>query len=59
MNNIVAVRRCKKYDFQEVYRHISDIYHTCDGPDLKNKKVLLKPNILLDDMPAKCNCDAS
>jgi uncharacterized protein (DUF362 family)/Pyruvate/2-oxoacid:ferredoxin oxidoreductase delta subunit len=54
MNNIVAVRRCKEYDFQEVYRHISDIYQTCKGPELKNKKVLLKPNVLSDDLPEKC-----
>jgi uncharacterized protein (DUF362 family)/Pyruvate/2-oxoacid:ferredoxin oxidoreductase delta subunit len=54
MNNIVAVRSCKEYDFQEVYRHISDIYQTCKGPELKNRKVLLKPNILSDDLPEKC-----
>jgi uncharacterized protein (DUF362 family)/Pyruvate/2-oxoacid:ferredoxin oxidoreductase delta subunit len=54
MNNIVAVRKCKDYDFQEVYKHISDIYRTCKGPELKNKKVLLKPNILSDSAPEKC-----
>lgn len=54
MNNIVAVRKCKNYDFQEVYRHVSDIYQKCDGPDPKNKKILLKPNILSDDRPEKC-----
>jgi uncharacterized protein (DUF362 family)/Pyruvate/2-oxoacid:ferredoxin oxidoreductase delta subunit len=54
MNNIVTVRRCKDYDFQEVYRLVSDIYLTCKGPELKNKKVLIKPNILSDDLPEKC-----
>jgi uncharacterized protein (DUF362 family)/Pyruvate/2-oxoacid:ferredoxin oxidoreductase delta subunit len=54
MNNIVAVRRCKEYDFQEIYRIISDIYQTCKGPELNNKKVLIKPNVLSDDLPEKC-----
>jgi uncharacterized protein (DUF362 family) len=54
MNNIVAVRRCKEYNLEEVYNHISDIYKTCNGPELKNKKVLVKPNILTDDIPEKC-----
>jgi len=54
MNGIVAVRKCIEYDFQEVFDHISDIYKTCNGPDLKNKKVLVKPNILSDSLPEKC-----
>jgi len=54
MNNIVATRKCREYDFNEVYHHISDIYRACKGPELKNKKVLLKPNILSDSSPDKC-----
>jgi uncharacterized protein (DUF362 family)/Pyruvate/2-oxoacid:ferredoxin oxidoreductase delta subunit len=54
MNGIVAVRRCNEYDLEEVYDHITDIYKTCLGTELKNKKVLIKPNILLDDVPEKC-----
>lgn len=54
MNNIVAVRKCREYDYQEVYHHISEIYKVCQGPELKNKKVLLKPNILSDSSPDKC-----
>jgi len=54
MNNRVAVRQCREYDFQEVYNKISDIYRTCGGPDVKNKKVLVKPNILTDSDPIKC-----
>jgi len=54
MNNIVTVRSCKEYDFQKVYQLISDIYQTCKGPELKNKKVLIKPNVLSDDLPEKC-----
>ena len=54
MNEIVAVRKCKEYEFQEVYNNISEIYQSCRGPELKNKRVLLKPNILSDDLPGKC-----
>ena len=54
MNTKVAVRKCNEYDVQEIYSLISDIYKTCEGPDVKNKKVLLKPNILIDCDPSKC-----
>ncbi len=54
MNNTVAVKQCTKYDINEVFNNISDIYKICNGPDLTNKKVLLKPNILSDADPGKC-----
>jgi uncharacterized protein (DUF362 family)/Pyruvate/2-oxoacid:ferredoxin oxidoreductase delta subunit len=54
MNNKIAVRKCTVYDLQEIYDIISEIYNKTDGPDVKGKKVLLKPNILTDDDPAKC-----
>jgi uncharacterized protein (DUF362 family)/Pyruvate/2-oxoacid:ferredoxin oxidoreductase delta subunit len=54
MNNKVAVRRCPEYDIHEVYDLISEIYRITDGPDIKGKKVLVKPNILTDDDPDKC-----
>ena len=54
MNNKVSVRNCKEYDVNEVYNIISDIYRKTDGPDVKGKRVLVKPNILTDDDPAKC-----
>lgn len=54
MNKKVAVRRCTEYDIDKVYNLISDIYKTCDGPAVSGKKVLLKPNILMDSDPAKC-----
>jgi uncharacterized protein (DUF362 family)/Pyruvate/2-oxoacid:ferredoxin oxidoreductase delta subunit len=56
MNNKVAVRVCREYDFQKVYTHISDIYESCEGPDVSGKRVLVKPNILADSDPAKCVC---
>lgn len=54
MNNKISVRSCKEYDLHEVYDLISDIYRKSNGPDVKGKKVLLKPNILSDNDPSRC-----
>jgi uncharacterized protein (DUF362 family)/NAD-dependent dihydropyrimidine dehydrogenase PreA subunit len=54
MNNKVAVRKCKEYDRHEVFDIISDIYKKTGGPEVQGKKVLVKPNILSDNDPAKC-----
>ncbi len=54
MNNKVTVRKCTEYNYQKVFDLISDIYKTCDGPEVSGKKVLLKPNILMDSDPSKC-----
>lgn len=54
MNNKLALRKCKEYDLSEVFDIISDIYQTTEGPEVKGKKVLVKPNILSDNDPAKC-----
>ena len=54
MNNKVAVRKCREYDIHEVFSLISEIYKITDGPNVKGKRVLVKPNILTDDDPAKC-----
>ena len=54
MNNKVAVRKCAEYNYSAVYENISEIYKTCEGPSVKGKKVLVKPNILTDDKPEKC-----
>lgn len=56
MNNKVAVRKCSEYDLNEVTKIISDIYSACEGPDVKGKKVLVKPNILSDSDPSRCIC---
>jgi uncharacterized protein (DUF362 family) len=56
MNNRISVRKCWNYDFDEVYNLISDIYKSTEGPEVKGKKVLVKPNILTDSDPAKCIC---
>ena len=54
MNNKLSVRSCKEYDFHKVYDLICDIYNKSDGPEVKDKKVLLKPNILSDNEPERC-----
>lgn len=54
MNNKVSVRKCNEYEVHEIFDHISAIYKQTGGPDVKGKTVLVKPNILTDDDPAKC-----
>ncbi len=54
MNSKIAIRKCSEYDVHEVYNLISEIYIKTDGPDVQGKRVLVKPNILTDDNPAKC-----
>jgi uncharacterized protein (DUF362 family)/NAD-dependent dihydropyrimidine dehydrogenase PreA subunit len=54
MNNKIAVRSCRKYNLNEVYELISEIYTKTGGPDVKGKRVLVKPNILTDNNPDKC-----
>jgi uncharacterized protein (DUF362 family)/Pyruvate/2-oxoacid:ferredoxin oxidoreductase delta subunit len=56
MNTIVAVRKCSEYNLNEVYDLISDIWDKCEGPDVSGKRVLLKPNILIDSDPSKAIC---
>jgi len=54
MNNKISVRKCDNYDLHEVYDLIAEIYSATGGPDPKGKRVLVKPNILLDADPSKC-----
>ena len=54
MNNRISVRKCTSYDLHEVFDHVADIYKTTGGPDPGGKKILIKPNILLDSDPSKC-----
>jgi uncharacterized protein (DUF362 family)/Pyruvate/2-oxoacid:ferredoxin oxidoreductase delta subunit len=54
MNNKIAVRKCNEYNLHDIFDIITEIYKKTDGPEVKGKKVLLKPNILTDDDPGKC-----
>jgi uncharacterized protein (DUF362 family)/NAD-dependent dihydropyrimidine dehydrogenase PreA subunit len=53
MDNRISVRRCNEYDLQKVYDLIAEIYERTGGPDVKGKRVLLKPNILSDNDPSR------
>jgi uncharacterized protein (DUF362 family)/Pyruvate/2-oxoacid:ferredoxin oxidoreductase delta subunit len=54
MNNKISVRSCREYDPDKVYELLSEIYRKSDGPDVKGKRVLVKPNILSDNDPSRC-----
>jgi uncharacterized protein (DUF362 family)/Pyruvate/2-oxoacid:ferredoxin oxidoreductase delta subunit len=54
MNNRISVRKCDDYDLKKIKDIISEIYSLTGGPDPAGKKVLLKPNVLLDASPEKC-----
>lgn len=54
MNKIVVLKRCEDYDIDLIGILIEDIYTRCDGPDPNGKTVLVKPNILTDNDPARC-----
>jgi uncharacterized protein (DUF362 family)/Pyruvate/2-oxoacid:ferredoxin oxidoreductase delta subunit len=56
MNNKVSVRKCSVYNTDDVLKYITEIYESCDGPDVSEKRVLIKPNILTDSDPEKCIC---
>ncbi len=53
MNNKVVVRQCEKYEQEEINRLIPEIYRRAEGPSVRGKKVLVKPNILSDRIPGK------
>ena len=54
MNNRIAVRKCEEYDLGRITELVADIYEKTGGPSPEGKKVLLKPNILLDSDPSRC-----
>jgi len=56
MNNKVTIRKCAEYDLKDVYNQLSDIWQKCEGPDVSGKRVLVKPNILIDSDPLKAIC---
>lgn len=48
MSNRVAISRCKSYHLDEVTESIREVISNTSFPCVKNKKVLVKPNILSD-----------
>ena len=53
MNPIVSCHSCSEYDIDRILPLLEDIYSQAQGPALEGKTILLKPNILLDEEPAK------
>jgi uncharacterized protein (DUF362 family)/NAD-dependent dihydropyrimidine dehydrogenase PreA subunit len=53
MGPIVAIRRCFEYTPEEIDKHIAWLYVESQGPDPEGKKILVKPNILMDVDPVE------
>ncbi|MCY1151435.1 MAG: DUF362 domain-containing protein [Sphaerochaetaceae bacterium] len=52
--SIVSIERCEDYEIENVYKVLKDIIENSDMPKVKNKTILLKPNILSDSKPEAC-----
>ena len=53
MNTCVCCHSCSEYDIDKLLPIFDEIYTRSQGPELEGKKVLVKPNILLDEIPEK------
>lgn len=51
MNHIVSCRSCSEYDVEKILSLLNEIYISTQGPELEGKTVLVKPNILFDEIP--------
>ncbi len=56
MNKIIAIKKCKTYDFEQVFSAIKQLFELVPPPDVKDKIVLLKPNILYPKKPELAVC---
>jgi len=56
MNKTVALQCCDEYDFEKVYKSILKLFELVPPPDVRNKTVLLKPNILSPKKPEFAVC---
>lgn len=54
MNRKVVLRKCEEYDVDLIEGLIAEIYDEGGGPPPDGKTILVKPNILTDDDPARC-----
>jgi len=50
----VGIERCYSYNQNEVFNAVKNACGVCSFPDVKGKKVLVKPNILTDAKPEDC-----
>ena len=44
--SIVGLGRCEKYNEQEIFECLSDLWHISEMPDVVGKRILIKPNHL-------------
>ena len=51
MTKNVALQKCDDYNFDQVYKCIRKMMELVPPPDVKDKVVLLKPNILYPKKP--------
>ena len=49
----VAIAKCENYELNEVKKAINILIRNTDFPEVKGKKILLKPNVLSDAEPDK------
>lgn len=56
MTKTVAIQKCDEYDFNKVYSAVKKMLELVPPPDVKNKTVLLKPNILYPKNPDLAIC---
>lgn len=52
----VALQKCSDYNFDKVYASIKKMFELVPPPNVKNKTVLLKPNILYPKKPELAVC---
>jgi uncharacterized protein (DUF362 family)/Pyruvate/2-oxoacid:ferredoxin oxidoreductase delta subunit len=53
VNNRVAIARCAEYEAESLYRVLAECVEAAGGLDVRDKTVLLKPNIVYDSPPEK------
>ncbi len=52
--SVVCIEKCEDYEIENVYNVLKDIINNSNMPKVKNKKILIKPNILSDAKPEAC-----
>lgn len=53
MSNKVAITKCGRYEYSEIKESLYKLIENSDFPEVKGKKVLIKPNILSDSKEEK------
>jgi len=56
MTTTVALQKCNDYTFDDVYNCVKKLMELVPPPDVKDKVVLLKPNILYPKKPEMAVC---